>query len=915
MVADAATCFMTNEKGDLETTSNATAQWTGSYDEATTICDNQGDCLYLQDVGADDDAWRACTAVTSVGGSLTATSKIRLGCAGGCATYAAGNGWGCADKDASYGVFTTRAPPTGTSQVGLKSSAGIKNVHDCIQMCTEEPSCSGAAWTISGTTTASGHASRCLLASSTDGCPISAAIATESTLLSYFKLPPGGVRYDTFSAYDCPDYSAAEAYATGSEVSSMLIRNLGNCKEACTTSISCAGMRHDPTSNECILLGSGCGSGVITKGCIGCASSSIYTKQAVPDWTDTQQVSGATASTCTAGNYSEEGAQACIACPQGKTSNDGAGGCFGCPAGTGGQEGMCDPCLAGRFSTEGQASCTSCQAGNFSSVSATICSSCTAGKFSDSEAEFCQDCKAGNFAGAQAASCEKCEEGSVSIKGSATCTTCPMGRRVNNKNMPTKCTACNEGSYAEFLGRLSCVECGKGTYASGTGNSGCTLCAPGRYNDANSASACVQCALGKMSPYSGLQSCQKCPAGRSQGSLGAAQCTACSAGTYSGKNAASCTTCQTGKYRSADHEGNKCYDCYAGKYADKSNSPSEGAIICTQCTAGEYQNSWRKTTCKTCQAGKYQAAAGRSKCSNCAKDTFSASIGRTSECPACGDGQYQTRTGKTHCHTKQCRCEDGTGAEGSTCPNHNDWKCATCDPAFALSNDACTVVVDFAQLTSTFTMQAGRRRSYAGDRWCISDSNGLRCDSGHAHKFQLEKFGATEDDGVLLKDVSVGKYCKDVDSGIECNTASRPSSQDYKFKTVKYGSTNQRVIEGGKGSSYSQNQCQNSQSAAYVKCSREHGRCSFSGTKKVKYGANGKYRYLTRTNGVSCTNGQFGDPIRGTVKTCWVEETGSVIKCNSQWSGGQQTYTICNDDGNGKGNCNTKKNGFYVNRL
>ena len=55
---------------------------------------------------------------------------------------------------------------------------------------------------------------------------------------------------------------------------------------------------------------------------------------------------------------------------------------------------------------------------------------------------------------------------------------------------------------------------------------------------------------------------------------------------------------------------------------------------------------------------------------------------------------------------------------------------------------------------------------------------------------------------------------------------------------------------------------------AWIFCANENGTCSFTGTKLVRYGASGSYFYQTQTTSVACTNGQFGDPIVGTVKTC-----------------------------------------------
>ena len=57
-------------------------------------------------------------------------------------------------------------------------------------------------------------------------------------------------------------------------------------------------------------------------------------------------------------------------------------------------------------------------------------------------------------------------------------------------------------------------------------------------------------------------------------------------------------------------------------------------------------------------------------------------------------------------------------------------------------------------------------------------------------------------------------------------------------------------------------------SSSWTYCATEGGQCNFSGTREVRYGANGNYSYGVFSNGVSCNNGVFGDPLYGTVKNC-----------------------------------------------
>ncbi len=59
-------------------------------------------------------------------------------------------------------------------------------------------------------------------------------------------------------------------------------------------------------------------------------------------------------------------------------------------------------------------------------------------------------------------------------------------------------------------------------------------------------------------------------------------------------------------------------------------------------------------------------------------------------------------------------------------------------------------------------------------------------------------------------------------------------------------------------------------SNVWSQCASENATCSFLGTMTVAFGANGSYNYATETNGTSCSNSVFGDPIFGTVKGCYL---------------------------------------------
>ena len=63
--------------------------------------------------------------------------------------------------------------------------------------------------------------------------------------------------------------------------------------------------------------------------------------------------------------------------------------------------------------------------------------------------------------------------------------------------------------------------------------------------------------------------------------------------------------------------------------------------------------------------------------------------------------------------------------------------------------------------------------------------------------------------------------------------------------------------------------------AGYAFCAAENGTCSFTGTENVAYGANGNFVFQTATNGIACNNAAFGgDPIFGTAKACYIGPEG-----------------------------------------
>src|SRR6266508_3125289 len=62
-------------------------------------------------------------------------------------------------------------------------------------------------------------------------------------------------------------------------------------------------------------------------------------------------------------------------------------------------------------------------------------------------------------------------------------------------------------------------------------------------------------------------------------------------------------------------------------------------------------------------------------------------------------------------------------------------------------------------------------------------------------------------------------------------------------------------------------------------CAAENDTCSFSGTKEVRYGANETFSYLILTDGTQCSNVEFGDPAPNVAKHC---ETSTWTFCTTE---------------------------------
>ena len=153
--------------------------------------------------------------------------------------------------------------------------------------------------------------------------------------------------------------------------------------------------------------------------------------------------------------------------------------------------------------------------------------------------------------------------------------------------------------------------------------------------------------------------CKLCPAGKTQYRKARWLCDTCALGQVSPEGATVCTNCTAGKYQN-ETDQSVCKLCEAGTY-----QPNQTATVCTGCTPGTYAAGEGNTVCTNCPKGSAQAMGsssscgpcvtgmsqgleGQSVCLACGPGTYANVVGLSS-CPQCAKGQYQDQSKKSSC--------------------------------------------------------------------------------------------------------------------------------------------------------------------------------------------------------------------------------------------------------------------------
>jgi len=287
---------------------------------------------------------------------------------------------------------------------------------------------------------------------------------------------------------------------------------------------------------------------------------------------------------CLPGEYSDNAARSCAKCESGKYSSaKGSTECKDCAAGFIGQSNYLNtrlecqgPCLAGKYSNEGDAYCKKCRAGYYGNsegqTSDTCSGPCLAGKYSDKGLTDCEPCPAGRYGDVNALPSKTCtgpcKSGKYSTVQATTCSDCDAGYYGRTESQTASdCTGkCHDGMWSE-AGRISCTKCPAGRFGD-----------PSKLLD--SKDSCDECPLGKFS-HESYKYCMGCDAGRY--GLGASEtrlCTeGCSAGYHGGKGSST-----------PECDG----ICPPGEYSEA------GSSVCKKCSAGYFGSSDSIRTDPTC---------------------------------------------------------------------------------------------------------------------------------------------------------------------------------------------------------------------------------------------------------------------------------------------------------------------------
>ena len=186
------------------------------------------------------------------------------------------------------------------------------------------------------------------------------------------------------------------------------------------------------------------------------------------------------------------------------------------------------------------------------------------------------------------------------------------------------------------------------------------------------------------------------------------------------------------------------------------------------------------------------------------------------------------------------------------------------------------VLITVLTLSASLLLSAGDSAAQTSTSWSYCASEGGQCNFSGTREV---RYGAN------------GNYAYGIfTNGVSCNNGV--------FGDPVYGIA--KECQFGDGASQASSSTQDTSNTSWSYCASEGGQCNFSGTREVRYGANGNYAYGIFTNGVSCNNGVFGDPVYGIAKECQIGDGASQSSSSTQ-NTNNSSWSYCASEG---GQCN-----------
>jgi hypothetical protein len=274
-----------------------------------------------------------------------------------------------------------------------------------------------------------------------------------------------------------------------------------------------------------------------------------------------------------------------------------------------------------------------------------------------------------------------------------------------------------------------------------------------------------------------------------------------------------CNTCISGEYR--DTLSRKCVECPAGfQSADIKGDMIGESIFCTKCQIGRFSNI-KALICSECSAGMYQDEEQKSYCLSCPRGYYSQS--NPIKCEECPGGKYNDKEGSVAGTTPPPCVKCPGGRISSTTAASSISSCQSCDSGKVPNYEATPPACEFCKIGKFINQNIecedcpeGFFQNYRGQNLCIKCARGkyakdkasIKCDTCPVG-WQSEYNGELQS-GIVKHDKCIeclpGNQCviegRKRDNSAKCPPGSSSGTWKYVEGGPKYGTYYQEKFHG-----------------------------------------------------------------------------------------------------------------------